>query len=124
MLNILFIGAGGFLGAVSRYMVSLWVGARFGKTFPAGTFAVNILGCFIIGLLMTVFSERLLIPEHWRLFAAVGFVGSFTTFSTFEYETGALLFDGEWFLAILNVALSLIAGFIALKAGEMLARSI
>ncbi len=124
MINILFIGAGGFLGAISRYLVSLWIGERFGRTFPMGTFSVNIIGCFIIGLLMTLFSERVLVPHQWRLFAAVGFVGSFTTFSTFEYETGTLIFDGEWFLAALNVALSIIVGFAALKAGEIIARSI
>ncbi len=124
MFNILMIGAGGFLGAISRYLLSSWVGQRLGRTFPMGTFAVNILGCFIIGLLMTLFTDKFLMSYRWRLFLIIGFVGSFTTFSTFEYETGALLHDGEWFMAAMNVVLSLFIGFIALKAGEILARSI
>lgn len=124
MFNLLYIGAGGFLGAISRYLLSVWVGQRFGRSFPLGTFTVNILGCFIIGLLMTLLTDKLLVSYRCRLFLIIGFIGSFTTFSTFEYETGALLRDGEWFIAAMNVALSLFIGFIALKAGEILARSI
>jgi CrcB protein len=124
MVNIFFIGIGGFLGAISRYGVALWIGQRWGRNFPLGTFLINISGSFLIGLLMSLFTERFMVNPQWRLFLVVGFLGAYTTFSTFEYETGALMKDGEWLIAMLNVILSVSVGFIALKLGEVLAKSI
>jgi len=123
LINTLFVGAGGFLGAILRYLTSAWIGQRWGRVFPLGTFVVNVAGCFLIGLLMTLLTERIMANPQFRIFLTVGFLGAFTTFSTFEYETGALLFDGEWIIASLNVFLSLIIGFGALKLGELLARN-
>ena len=122
--NILIIGVGGFLGAIARYSLSLWIGQKWGRSFPLGTFAVNVSGSFFIGLLMTLFTERFMVNPQWRLFLAVGFLGAYTTFSTFEFETGNLLKDGEWLIASMNVILSVVAGFAALKIGEVIARSI
>jgi|MudIll2142460700_1097286.scaffolds.fasta_scaffold208744_2 CrcB protein len=122
--NYLIIGLGGFLGAVARYTVALWVGQKWGRTFPLGTFVVNISGSFLISLLMSLFTERFMVSPQVRLFLVVGFIGAYTTFSTFEYETGNLLKDGEWSIALANVILSVIAGFVALKLGELIARSI
>jgi CrcB protein len=124
MVNILIIGIGGFLGAISRYGVALWVGERWGRSFPLGTFLINISGSFLIGLLMPLFTERFMVNPQWRLMLVVGFLGAYTTFSTFEYETGALLKDGEWMVAGLNVILSVFVGFAALKLGEVIAKSI
>jgi CrcB protein len=124
MANIFIIGIGGFLGAISRYGVALWIGQRWGRTFPLGTFLINISGSFLIGLLMSLFTERFMVNPQWRLLLIVGFLGAYTTFSTFEYETGALVKDGEWMIAMLNVVLSVIVGFIALKLGEVVAKSI
>ncbi len=124
MINIFLVGAGGFLGAITRFLISTFVGQKWGRTFPLGTFTVNIMGCFFIGLIMTIFTERVLASPQFRLFITVGFLGAFTTFSTFEYETGALLYDGEWLLALANIVLSIIIGFIALKAGEIVAKVI
>ena len=124
MLNILFIGLGGFLGAIARYGTALWIGERWGRTFPLGTFFVNVTGSFLIGLFMTLFTERFIVNPQWRLLLVVGFLGAYTTFSTFAYETGALLKDSEWLLTGLNVVGSVTAGFIALKLGEALAKSI
>ena len=124
MVNIFIIGIGGFLGAISRYGVALWIGQRWGRNFPLGTFAINVSGSFLIGLLMTLFAERFMVNPQWRLMLIVGFLGAYTTFSTFEYETGALLKDSEWLIAMLNVLLSVIVGFIALKLGEVLAKII
>ncbi len=124
MANIFIIGIGGFLGAISRYGVALWIGQRWGRNFPLGTFLINISGSFLIGLLMSLFTERFMVNPQWRLLLIVGFLGAYTTFSTFEYETGALMKDGEWLIAMLNVLLSVIVGFIALKLGEVLAKSI
>jgi CrcB protein len=124
MANIFMIGIGGFLGAISRYGVALWIGQRWGRTFPLGTFLINISGSFLIGLLMSLLTERFMVNPQWRLLLIVGFLGAYTTFSTFEYETGALVKDGEWMIAMLNVMLSVIVGFIALKLGEVMAKSI
>jgi len=124
MLNILIIGIGGFIGAIVRYLVAVWIGERWGRSFPLGTFIINVSGSFIIGLLMTLMTERIIENPQWRLFLVVGFLGAYTTFSTFEYETGALLKDGEWLYASLNVVFSVFVGFIALKLGEVLAKSI
>ena len=124
MMNIVIIGIGGALGAVTRYGVALWVGQRWGRSFPLGTFVINMSGSFLIGLLMTLLAERFTVNPQWRLLLVVGFLGAYTTFSTFEYETGALLKDGEWTFAMLNVILSVVVGFIALKLGEMVAKTI
>jgi CrcB protein len=124
MVNIFIIGLGGFLGAVSRYGVALWIGQRWGRNFPLGTFVINVSGSFLIGLLMSLFTERFMVNPQWRLLLVVGFLGAYTTFSTFEYETGTLLKDGEWLIAGLNVVLSVFAGFVALKLGEVMAKII
>jgi len=124
MANIFIIGIGGFLGAITRYGVALWIGQRWGRSFPLGTFVINVSGSFLIGLLMSLLTERFMVNPQWRLLLVVGFLGAYTTFSTFEYETGTLLKDSEWLIAGLNVVLSVFAGFIALKLGEVIAKSI
>lgn len=122
--NLLIIGIGGFFGAIARYVTATWISEHWGKSFPLGTFVVNVSGSFLIGLLMYLLTERLMPNPQWRLFLVVGFLGSYTTFSTFEYETGALIQDGQWLVAVLNVVLSVTVGFVGLKAGEMLAKSL
>lgn len=124
MANILIIGIGGFLGAVTRYGAAVWIGQRWGRSFPLGTLIINVSGSFLIGLLMTLMTEKIIENPQWRLLLVVGFLGAYTTFSTFEYETGALLKDGEWLYASLNVVLSVVVGFIALKLGEVIAKGI
>ncbi len=124
MMDCLIVGLGGFIGAIARYIFALWIGQRWGRSFPLGTFVINVSGSFLIGLLMSLFTERFMVNPHWRLLLVVGFLGAYTTFSTFEYETGALLKDGEWMISLLNVVLSVAAGFAALKTGELLARAI
>ncbi len=124
MLNIIIVGLGGFIGAIARYAIGLWIGQKWGRSFPLGTFVVNVSGSFFIGLLMIFFTERFMLNPQWRLLLVVGFLGSYTTFSTFEYETGALIKDGQWLVALMNITFSVIAGFIALKAGELIAKGI
>ena len=123
-MNYLIIGVGGFAGAVTRYALAVWIGQRWGRSFPLGTFVINITGSLLIGFLMPLLTERFIVNPQWRLLLVVGFLGAYTTFSTFEYETGALFKDGEWLFAGMNVVLSVLVGFIALKIGEVIAKSI
>jgi CrcB protein len=124
MMNYIIIFAGGGVGASSRYALATWIGQRWGRSFPLGTFLINVSGSFLIGLLMTLMAERFTENPAWRLLLVVGFLGGYTTFSSFEYETGKLATDGEFLYAGLNVFLSVTAGFIALKLGEVLAKMI
>ncbi len=124
MDKLLIIGTGGFLGAIVRYGVAVWIGERWGRSFPLGTFIINVTGSLVIGFLMPFLTERVMANPQWRLFLAVGFLGAYTTFSTFEYETGTLIRDGEWMVAALNVVLSVLVGFAALKLGDAAARSL
>ena len=123
-MNYLVIGVGGFVGAIARYVLAVWIGQRWGRSFPLGTFVINVSGSFLIGLLMTLMAERFTENPQWRLLLVVGFLGAYTTFSTFEYETGTLLKDGEWLYAGVNVIGSVFVGFMALKLGEIIARSV
>jgi len=105
---ILLIAGFGALGCVTRYFVSGWVYDLFGRSFPYGTFAVNILGAFIIGLVMEFGMRSTLLPVNLRIGLTIGFLGGLTTFSTFSYETFKLLEDGELFVATANVLMSVI----------------
>lgn len=124
MMNYIIVFAGGGIGSVARFAVAAWIGQRWGRSFPLGTFVVNVTGSFLIGLLMTLMAERFLESPQWRLLLVVGGLGGYTTFSTFEYETGKLVADGELIFAFLNVVMSVLAGFAALKLGEIIAKSI
>lgn len=124
MMNYIIVFAGGGIGSVARFAVATWIGQRWGRSFPVGTFVVNVTGSFLIGLLMTLMAERFLENPQWRLLLVVGGLGGYTTFSTFEYETGKLAADGELIFAVLNIVLSVLAGFVALKLGEVIAKSI
>ena len=98
----------GAFGCLTRYLVSGWVYAALGRSFPYGTFVVNILGAFIIGLLMEFGIRSALIPPTLRMGITVGFLGGLTTFSTFSYETFRLLEEGDFITASVNVSLSVL----------------
>jgi len=106
MQTVLLIAVFGGLGCLTRYYVSGWVYDLFGRSFPYGTFAVNILGAFIIGLIMEFGIRSTLLPVSLRTGLTIGFLGGLTTFSTFSYETFRLLEDGEFFVAMTNVLVS------------------
>ncbi|WP_297057314.1 fluoride efflux transporter CrcB [Thermosulfurimonas sp.] len=120
-MKFLYIGLGGGMGAVCRYLVSGWF-LRFGAGFPLGTLAVNILGSFVLGFFMELATQTLLVSPEARLLVAVGFLGSFTTFSTFAYETHQLLREGEWLFTFLNIVLSIGLGLTGVRLGEVLVR--
>lgn len=123
LMPYLLVGAGGFIGANARFVVARLAGALFETRFPLGTFLVNISGSFLLGVLGTVVAQRMMPgSEAMRLALGVGFLGAFTTFSTFEFETHALLGDGSWMLAAVNMAASLFFGLAAVRAGIVAAR--
>jgi len=104
----LLIAGFGALGCVTRYYLSGWTYDLFGRSFPYGTFAVNILGAFAIGLIMEFGMRSTLLPANLRIGLTIGFLGGLTTFSTFSYETFKLLEDGELFMATTNVLVSVV----------------
>ncbi len=123
MLNILFIGLGGFLGSISRYLVGGLVQRLFPFTvFPYGTLVVNVLGCLLIGFTIGLVEIRQMFRPEIRLFLLIGVLGGFTTFSTFSYETFDLARDGETVRAGMNVALHIVAGLGAVWLGNILSR--
>jgi CrcB protein len=95
---------------------------RFGARFPLGTLLINVSGSFVIGLLMTILSDRLQLDPAWRLLLVVGFLGGYTTFSSFEYETYAAIRGGGRWIGVLNVIGSVGLGYLAVWSGAMLAR--
>jgi len=113
----LVVGAGGFLGAIARYAVGVWIESFWRRDFPLATFLVNVSGCFILVLYLTTATERMSISPMMRLLVATGFVGAYTTFSTFEYETQRLTATGAFGWAILNVLASVVAGYAAVRLG-------
>ena len=122
MANIVSIGLGGFLGAIGRYYISGVFYRWWGTGLPYGTFAVNIIGCFFLGFVMTLTEERFLVNPVIRSFLAIGFLGAFTTFSTFSFETLMLIRDGSFFAAVENILLSMVIGLVAIYLGIVLAR--
>jgi CrcB protein len=116
------VGIGGFLGAIARFWLGDLVYQKLGTRFPYGTFVINISGCFLIGLIMTVLTERTHLSANWRYLIPIGFIGAYTTFSTFEWETLGAIRDGAFLIAGLNVGLSVVIGFIAVWLGIIAGR--
>ena len=124
MLKYLMVGMGGFVGSVARFGLAGYLGEKMGTRFPYGTFVVNISGSFLIGLILTVLTTKAHLSPNWGYLAAIGFIGAYTTFSTFEYETLRTEQDGQFLTASLNIALSVVLGFIAVWAGTLAGKAI
>src|SRR6202162_2207627 len=107
------VGLGGFIGSIARFWLGGYVSDRMGARFPYGTFAINITGSYLIGFVVTLLAERTHWSANWRYLIPIGFIGAYTTFSTFELETFQSFRDGELLYAFLNVILSVTVGFIA-----------
>jgi CrcB protein len=120
----LLIGVGGFAGAVARYVVDGVVAERTGGGFPWGTLAINVSGSFVLGLLFAMSAERAILPADIRGPLMIGFLGAYTTFSTFMLESWRLIESGAWTLAVANlggsIALGLVAVFLGLTVGRAL----
>ena len=118
------VAAGAALGANLRYLVGLWAADRWGIDFPYGTFAVNISGAFVIGVFLALVGSRADVDPLWRLFFATGFLGGYTTFSAFTWETLALAESGAWLRAGLYVVGSNVVGLVCVWLGWLLGRMI
>ncbi len=112
--------AGAGLGGLARYVAGGWIAEKSGWAFPFGTFVVNVSGCFLIGLLMTVLTSRPELSPNWRLFLVVGVLGGYTTFSTFEYEVWRSARDGQAWMSLLYLVSSVVAGYLAVWLGTVL----
>ncbi|MGA2136567.1 MAG: fluoride efflux transporter CrcB [Bryobacteraceae bacterium] len=122
MIRYLLVLIGGGTGALARYIAASAIMTRFGGRFPLGTLVINVTGSFLIGFLMTMLSERLKVDPAWRLLLVVGFLGGYTTFSSFEWETFTAVRAGGIWTAMLNVGSSVVLGYIAVWLGVALAQ--
>jgi fluoride exporter len=121
--QLLWVGIGGFLGSVGRFVLSGFFDRLSpALAFPIGTLAVNIIGCFLIGLLQSLAESRALLGTDIRIFLFIGVLGGFTTFSTFGFESLALLKDGEFVKTSANILLHVIVGLSAVWIGDILGR--
>ncbi|MEQ1896128.1 MAG: fluoride efflux transporter CrcB [Vicinamibacterales bacterium] len=125
LTSYLLVGAGGFLGAIARYVVTLGVSNAVRSPFPFATFLINVSGSFLIGVIGVLVARRMTAsPEAVRLALAVGFLGAFTTFSAFEAETDWMLRDGRWGLGLGYVTASVVAGLLAVRAGAAIGNAL
>jgi len=116
-MGVLFVAVGGAIGSVTRYLVGGWIASRYGSAFPYGTLVINVTASFIIGFFLAFAQERVNLNPNWRLFVAVGFVGGYSTFSTFEYEAIRLLQEREVLLGSIYMIGSVVTGGIAAVGG-------
>jgi len=120
--TVLWLSLGAVLGANLRYWFGLWAAQRWGTQFPYATLAINLTGSLVLGFFITLITDRFLIDPHWRVFFAVGFLGSYTTFSTYTSESVALLMSGSWQAGLVNLLGSAVLGILAAILGVVLGR--
>ncbi len=124
MLKTVLIGLAGFVGTLFRYWLSGFVARQYGETFPWGTMAVNLVGCFLAGAVFYLTEERFLISPTTRTIILIGLLGGFTTFSSYGLQTFTLLRDGEFGLATLNVAASNVFGLLMVWTGYVACKAL
>jgi CrcB protein len=123
-LEYAWVGIGGGAGAIARYAVGRWIERQAGSAFPYGTFVVNLSGAFLIGVILTVLLDNLSLDPRWRLLIVVGFLGGYTTFSSYAYEVYALADRDQWLKAAFYVLGSNAIGLFACLAGIVLTRQL
>ncbi|HPN53760.1 MAG TPA: fluoride efflux transporter CrcB [Anaerolineaceae bacterium] len=116
------ISAGAIFGANARFWIADWAAQKWGTSFPIGTLLINISGSFVLGFFLTLITNRVTLDPGWRLFIAVGFLGAYTTFSTYTYESLSLIQQGQWVSGLLNLFGSSLAGALAVTLGIALAK--
>lgn len=122
MQQYLMIALGGALGAIARYEVAARIQSGIVSAFPWGTFVVNVSGCFIMGLATTILAEKVGLHQNWRFLVPIGFIGAYTTFSTFELETYRAVAGGGMATGLTNVLGSVAVGYMALWLGVVTAK--
>lgn len=124
MQNFLLISAGAMIGANCRYWLGGWAAQRLGSDYPYGTLIINLSGSFILGLFMALVMDRFLVNPQWRIFFAIGFLGSYTTFSSYTYESVNLMLNGQYWPGLINLFGSSLLGGVAVLLGIWLGRAI
>ena len=122
MQKYLLISLGGALGSLARYWIGSAVAGRLGAKFPYGTFVINVTACIIIGFSLAFLDRRSELNPAWRLLVPVGFVGAYSTFSAFEWETFSTLQSGAFLIAALYVVLSVVLGLVGVWCGVLVAK--
>jgi len=123
-VNYIWISLGAVVGVSARYFLSTYIGRHFSTVFPYGTLLINVTGSLILGFFLVYASERVLLDPRWRLLVAVGFCGSYTTFSSYAFESFALMEQGQWLLMGLNILSSNALCLAGVLAGAALARGL
>jgi CrcB protein len=123
-VNYLWIALGAIVGASARYFLSLLIARDFSSVFPYGTLLINVTGSLLVGFFLVFSTERVLIDPRWRLLVVIGFCGSYTTFSSYAYESFALMERGQWLLTGVNIIGSNVLSLAAIIAGAVLARAL
>ena len=124
MPRYLLIALGGALGAMARYAVGAWAAQRFGPRFPVGTLVINLTACFLIGLVIEYLNRHTGLSVAWRFLIPTGFIGAYSTFSTFEFEAWSDYSNGALWIGLAYVAVSLLGGFLLVAAGVATARTL
>ena len=123
MLKYVIVGIGGALGSILRFWLGNYIGSRMGTRFPYGTLVINVTGSFLVGLVLSLLTAKTNLSSSWRYLIPIGFIGGFTTFSSFEYETLRTFQDGQIGLGLLYVGISVCVGFVAVWGGVIAGRA-